>query len=159
MTELDVSLRDVQDEDVRAFYEQQLDPVATAMAAFPSREWSVFEAHWERIRQVESNVMKTIVVNGDVAGNAASFIQEEQRFVGYWLDRSYWGQGVATRAVSALLLEVTARPLYAHVVEHNMGSRRVLEKNGFRLIGRECTEEGVVELLFRLGSTRGEGLK
>lgn len=59
---------------------------------------------------------------------------------GYWLGQRYWGQGVMTRVVAvfapwamdALALE----RLQATVVDFNVGSARVLEKNGF-------TEEGV----------------
>lgn len=151
MTNLDVSLRAVQDEDVWVFYEQQLDPIATEMAAFPSRKWPNFEAHWKRIRQEESNVTRTILVNGEVAGNVGSFVLHGQRFIGYWLGQKYWGQGVATKAINALLLEITSRPLFAHVVEHNVGSRRVLEKNNFQLIDQHRAEDGgVVELTFQL---------
>jgi len=151
VTDLDVSLRAVQDEDVPVFYEQQLDPMATEMAAFPSREWPNFQAHWERIRREESNVTRTILANGEVAGNIGSFVLDGQRFVGYWLGQKYWGQGIATRAINAILLEITSRPLFAHVVEHNVGSRRVLEKNSFQLIDQQRTEDdGVVELVFQL---------
>jgi RimJ/RimL family protein N-acetyltransferase len=52
--------------------------------------------------------------------------------VGYWLGRSYWGRGIATRALALFLPLVPARPLYAHVASHNTGSMRVLVKCGFR---------------------------
>lgn len=137
------------------FYEQQLDPVATEMAAFPSREWPVFEAHWKRIRLESTNVTRTIVVNGEVAGNIGSFVVDDQRFVGYWLGRPYWGRGVATRAVGAFLVDVAFRPLFAHVADHNAGSRRVLEKNGFLLIGQHRSVSTgalpeIIELSFQL---------
>ncbi|ULH17004.1 GNAT family N-acetyltransferase (plasmid) [Deinococcus sp. KNUC1210] len=128
MTLPELSLRHVVDEDVPLFYEQQCDPVAVQMAAFPPREWPRFAAHWDRIRQDSTNLTRTILVNGEVAGNLGSFVQDDQRFVGYWLGRTYWGQGIATRALQAFLTEVQPRPLFAHVVEHNVGSRRVLEK-------------------------------
>jgi RimJ/RimL family protein N-acetyltransferase len=40
---------------------------------------------------------------------------------------------------------VKTRPLYAHVVKHNIGSRRVLEKCGFKVI-REEPEEFILKL-------------
>jgi RimJ/RimL family protein N-acetyltransferase len=51
--------------------------------------------------------------------------------------------------------EVSVRPLYAHVVAHNVGSIRVLEKAGFR---RDRVQEakappphdGIEELVFVL---------
>ena len=60
--------------------------------------------------------------------------------IGYWLARPYWGQGIMTDAVRAYvgyafdglkLLRLTA-----HVLAFNVGSTRVLEKNGFKLEGR-----------------------
>ena len=156
MVTLDVNLRAVRDEDIPVFYEQQLDPVATEMAAFPPREWPEFETHWRRVRRDESNVTRTIVVNGEVAGNIGSFVLDDQRLVGYWLGRTYWGQGIATGAIHAFLREVVNRPLLAHVAEHNTGSRRVLEKNGFQLISQHRSASTgslpeIVELLFQLG--------
>lgn len=41
----DVLLRDVTESDLPIFFEQQLDPDATAMAAFPSRDREAFMAH------------------------------------------------------------------------------------------------------------------
>lgn len=46
--------------------------------------------------------------------------------------KEHWGS-VATRALAAFLRLVTERPLHAHVAQHNVGSRRVLEKCGFGL--------------------------
>lgn len=53
----------------------------------------------------------------------------------YWLGREFWGRGSATEALSQFLGGVTTRPLFAHVAKHNVASRRVLEKNGFRVVG------------------------
>ena len=46
--------------------------------------------------------------------------------------------------------------MLATVAEHNAGSRRVLEKAGFELVGRELVDDGpeagtFAELHFRLG--------
>ena len=49
----------------------------------------------------------------------------------------YWGRGIATAALAALLREVAERPLYAYVVRSDVGSIRVLEKCGFMTIGSE----------------------
>ncbi len=61
-----VILRAVIDSDLPVFCEQQADPEAARMAAFPARE-AAFMAHWARIRRDESNVLMTIVVDGQVA--------------------------------------------------------------------------------------------
>jgi RimJ/RimL family protein N-acetyltransferase len=54
--------------------------------------------------------------------------------VGYWLGREFWGQGIATQALALFLKEERTRPLVAHVAQHNIGSRRVLEKCGFVVV-------------------------
>jgi [ribosomal protein S5]-alanine N-acetyltransferase len=60
--------------------------------------------------------------------------------IGYWLARDYWGQGIMTDALRAYVryafLELQLQRLTAHVFEFNVGSARVLEKNGFKLEGR-----------------------
>jgi RimJ/RimL family protein N-acetyltransferase len=128
-----VTLRDVTPADLPIFYQHQHDPAAAHMAGFPSREWEPFLAHWNKILLNDSIVKKTIIVDGEVAGNIVSFVQEGEREVGYWIGREYWGKGVATQALRQFLDLVQERPLFAHVAKHNTASFRVLEKCGFRL--------------------------
>jgi RimJ/RimL family protein N-acetyltransferase len=136
----DIRLRDVTEADLPIFFEHQLDPEATQMAAFPSRDRDAFMAHWAKILADPTLAKQTILVDGRVAGNIGSWEQSGEREVGYWLGRNYWGQGVATKALALFLDQVTARPLYAHVAKHNVGSRRVLEKCGFLICGEEGDE-------------------
>jgi RimJ/RimL family protein N-acetyltransferase len=60
--------------------------------------------------------------------------------IGYWLATPYWGRGIMTDAVRAYVRyafgELNVLRLTAHVLEFNVGSARVLEKNGFKLEGR-----------------------
>jgi RimJ/RimL family protein N-acetyltransferase len=133
----DVFLRDVTEADLPIFFEQQLDPEATRMAAFPSRDRDAFMAHWAKIMTRDTNILKTILFDGQVAGNIVSWEQDGRREVGYWLGREYWGKGIATKALSEFLRQVRTRPLYAHVAKHNIASRRVLEKCGFRMYSED----------------------
>lgn len=133
----DVALRDVTDGDLPIFFEQQREPDANRMAAFPARDEAAFVAHWARILHDEANIIKTILFGGQVAGNIVSFEQSGRRQVGYWLGKAYWGRGIATQALSMFLRVVEARPLYAYVARHNMASVRVLEKCGFTLCGED----------------------
>ena len=123
-------LRDVIESDLPVFFEHQRDPEATAMADFPARDRDAFDAHWERIMADPTLWKKTIVVEGQVAGNAVSWPQDGRQLVGYWLGREFWGKGLATRAL-AELIDALGTPLYAYVAETNIGSIRVLEKCGF----------------------------
>ena len=150
----EVRLRDIEPDDLPIFYEQQLDPDASRMAAFPSRDRAAFDAHWAtNILGNPDAITQTIIVDDQVAGNIGSWPQDDVRLVGYWIGKEHWGRGVATRALAAFLHLVTERPLHAHVAEHNVGSIRVLEKNGFTLNGEESAEDagdGVTELVFVL---------
>ena len=145
-----VVLRNVTEDDLPIFFEFQLDPEACQMAAFPSRDRDTFMAHWHKILANSSAIQQTILYAGHVAGNIGSWEQDGQTEVGYWIGRPYWGQGVASAALAALLDHVTTRPLYAHVVRHNHSSLRVLQKNGFTICGQEIAEDGIEECTLKL---------
>ena len=135
-----IQLRDVIDSDLPIFFEQQNDPEANKMAAFPARDRDSFMAHWAKIRVNENVLLKTILYDGEVAGNVVSFEMEGKREVGYWIGREFWGKGIATKALAEFLGYVKIRPLYGVVAKHNIGSRRVLEKCGFEFFGEEGTD-------------------
>jgi len=133
----EILLRDVTEGDLPILFEQQLDPEATAMAAFPSRDRESFMKHWANILANESVIVKTIEYEGRVAGSIVSWEMDGEWEVGYWLGREFWGKGIATQALAAYVRLVKTRPLFAHVARHNVGSRRVLEKCGFTVIGED----------------------
>jgi RimJ/RimL family protein N-acetyltransferase len=156
-----VVLRDVLESDLPGFFEDQQDPVAVRMAAFPPRDREAFLAHWAKIMADGSIVKKTILLDGEVAGNIGCYESAGRREVGYWIRRDLWGKGIATRALAVLLEQVAHRPLYAHAARHNLASIRVLEKCGFTLEGEDTSPapDGgapVEELVFILaGKTPG----
>jgi len=56
--------------------------------------------------------------------------------LGYWIARTYWGDGIATEAVNALIdfgrEKAGLSEIWACAFSENTGSRRVLEKAGFQ---------------------------
>lgn len=56
--------------------------------------------------------------------------------IGYWIGEPYWGKGIATKAVRIITkygfenFDLTR--IYAGVFEHNAGSMKVMEKNGYK---------------------------
>jgi RimJ/RimL family protein N-acetyltransferase len=66
-----------------------------------------------------------------LVGYISCFPADGQDHVGYWIDRAYWGKGIASRALRLLLEEVTRRPLVAVAATGNGASLRVLRKCGF----------------------------
>jgi RimJ/RimL family protein N-acetyltransferase len=140
--ESDIVLREVTEDDLVIFFEQQQDPAANWMAAFTAKDptdWPAFAARWAKILDDRTDTAKTIVCGGRVAGNVLSFVApwSGQREVSYWVGRDHWDRGVATRALAAFVAGLAARPLYARAAGDNMASIRVLEKCGFVLIGRD----------------------
>ncbi|WP_416967402.1 GNAT family N-acetyltransferase [Streptomyces sp. 4F14] len=136
---MDVVLRAVHDSDLPVFFRLMADPEGLHMAAFTPEDPTDrdrFDAHWKRNRASDA-VMRTILADGDVVGHAAVYGDPGEREVTYWVDRFYWGRGIATAALRALLAEVPERPLHARAALDNKGSLRVLEKCGFRETGRD----------------------
>jgi RimJ/RimL family protein N-acetyltransferase len=132
-----MKLRPLEDADLDAIYEHQSDTDAAALADVPSRDRPAFDEHWERIRANPDTFIRTIDDDGQVAGYVFTFIHDDQRVVGYWVGREFWGRGLATRALGEFLPLVEERPLRATVAPANRASVRVLEKNGFRLLREE----------------------
>ena len=148
-----IELRPVTEDDLIPFFEFQRDPIAAAMAAFPSKErLEDHLAHWRtKILGNPDNVARTVLADGTVAGNMLSWAHDGLRYVGYWIGREFWGRGIATQALRLLVAEIPERPLYALVVVTNVGSQRVLEKSGFqRMERRQSSEDGLEEYLYRL---------
>lgn len=135
-----VILRAVIDDDLPIFFENQRDPVAVHMAAFTTEnpdDRAAFDAFWARVRANEEINIRTIVVDGQVAGSVLSYVGDVGPEVSYWIGRDYWGQGIATAALAQFLEIQTQRPIYARAAKDNVGSLRVLEKCGFQVIGTD----------------------
>ena len=76
-----------------------------------------------------------IEVNSEIVGCISHWVNAESEIeVGYWLGKSYWGQGYCTEALSKMLslpdFPATSK-IVAKVMIENIGSQRVLLKHGF----------------------------
>ena len=135
-----IVLRPVVPADLPIFFAQQLDPVANHMAAFTAKDptdRAAFDAHWAKILADETIIIRTVLLDGQVAGSVSSFEQFGEREVTYWIGRAFWGKGVATQALAALLAQVETRPIFARAAKDNLASLRVLQKCGFKIIGED----------------------
>ena len=100
-------------------------------------------------------VYRTIVADGQVAGSLVYFTMFDQPQVGYWLGRTFWGKGIATQALQLFLKLIPERPLYGRTAFDNLGSQRVLQKCGFKLVARDrgyanARRDEIEEYVFRL---------
>ncbi|WP_030791175.1 GNAT family N-acetyltransferase [Streptomyces sp. NRRL S-920] len=137
---MDVSLREVHDSDLPVFFRQLNDPESGHMAAFlpeDPADRTRFDAQWTKMRASAGTDVRTVLADGDVVGNAGVYGEPGEREVTFWIDRAYWGRGLATAALRELLALFPERPLYARAAADNAGSLRVLEKCGFRESARE----------------------
>jgi hypothetical protein len=85
-------LRETTEDDLPFFFELQQDPVASRMAAFTAKDpadRSAFDAHWARIFANDAIRRRTIVLDGENVGNAATFLIESDREVTYWIAREH----------------------------------------------------------------------
>jgi RimJ/RimL family protein N-acetyltransferase len=92
-----VSLRPVKADDLPIFFVHQLDPEATRLAAFPSRDREAFFTHWTtNILGNPAAVSRTILAGDRVAGNIGAWTDAaaNDRLIGYWIGREFWGRGI-----------------------------------------------------------------
>ena len=146
---MDVHLRAVADADVPLFFRHQRQLLVDGEGE------SEFRARWHRMLKDQSVLIRTILVDGDVAGYVAHFIQLEKPSISYWLDQQFWKRGIATAALKRFLPLASERPLYARAAIDNTASHRVLQKCGFEVVGSgRCFSERhggeVEEVVFAL---------
>jgi hypothetical protein len=131
MVEMDVRLRPVEPRDLPRMFELQLDPESNRMAVTNPRTAEVFNPHWAKSLADPRCIARVIVIGDAVVGYISCFPMDGQDHVGYWIDRAYWGKGIASRALNLLLTAVTTRPLFAAAATGNGASLRILQKCGF----------------------------
>lgn len=105
----DIHLRELMSSDLDLFFEFQLDSEANHMAAFVAdnpTDRAAFDAHWRRIQEDSSVVVRSIEYDGRVVGSVCSYSEADKEEVTYWLSKAYWGRGIATRARSLFLKQI-----------------------------------------------------
>lgn len=140
MTHNNITLTQTQKDDLYAFFQFQLDKEASYLAAFTPKDASDKPAYIERYTRFLTDPtinMRTIKANGEIVGSLAKFVIENDAEITYWIDRKFWGHGIATTALQAFLEIEKTRPIYGRVAFDNYGSQKVLEKCGFVKIGED----------------------
>jgi ribosomal-protein-alanine N-acetyltransferase len=135
-----IKLRPSVDADIKIFFEYQLDEEANYLAAFTAKDPTDKAAYLEKYTTLLYNPtvnMQTIVVDDTVIGTVTKFEINNEAEVAFWIDKPFWGQGVATKALKLFLDIETKRPIFGHAAFDNFGSQKVLEKCGFVKIGSD----------------------
>ena len=140
MPDQQVTLRPTQETDLAVLFRFQLNEEAAYLAAFMPKGYTDQAAYLAKYRRflLDPTIhMQTILVDGVLAGSIAKFELEGNAEITYWLDRGFWGRGVATAALRSFLQLEPARPLVGRVAFDNFGSQKVLTNCGFRKIGTD----------------------
>lgn len=153
-----VALRPVEDRDLDTLFELMRDPESVRMAAFIARDpddREAFDLHMTRLRNSPDLILRAVTGDGRFLGTIGRFFVDGDAEITYWIDRSVWGRGIASRALALFLDVVEVRPLYARAASDNLGSLRVLQKAGFSVIGTETAYAsargaGIEETVLRL---------
>lgn len=135
-----ITLAKTEKNDLNAFFQFQLDNESNYLAAFTSKDPNDKAAYLEKYTKhlADPDIhMRTIKVNGLIVGSIAKFIMDNEAGITYWIDRKFWGRGIATTALNEFLQIEQARPIYGRVAFDNYGSQKVLEKCGFVKIGQD----------------------
>lgn len=145
-------------DDLNIFFQFQLDPEANYLAAFTAKDPNDKAAYIEKFSRFLTDPsinMRTIKLNGEIIGSIAKFVMENEAGITYWIDRKYWGQGIASQVLKEFLSVEQTRPIYGHTAFDNYGSQRVLEKCGFVKTGMDrgfanARQEEIEEYIYKL---------
>jgi RimJ/RimL family protein N-acetyltransferase len=137
---LDIKLRPTETADLDIVFEFQLNKEGGYLAAFMPENHTDKSAYIVKYTKLLSDPTvnnQTIIVDNSIVGSIAKFMMEDKAEVTYWIDRKFWGQGIATKALKLFLDIELTRPINGRVAFDNFGSQKVLEKCGFVKIGSD----------------------
>jgi ribosomal-protein-alanine N-acetyltransferase len=153
-----IELRKTEMADLEVLFQFQIDEEAAFMAGFMSKDHADKNVYIEKYKKFLSDptiFMRTIWLNENIVGSVAKYEMDGDAEITYWIDKKYWGQGIATIALNEFLKLETTRPIFGRAAFDNMGSQRVLEKCGFEKIGTDrgfafARKEEIEEVIYKL---------
>lgn len=137
---MDIKLRPTEIADLDILFQFQLDKEGGYLAAFMPKDptdKAAYLAKYIKLLNDPTINNQTIVLDEIIIGSVAKFIMQGEAEITYWIDRNFWGKGIATKALTAFLTIETNRPIFGRVAFDNFGSQKVLEKCGFEKIGSD----------------------
>ncbi len=126
-----ITLVPTQKNDLHTFFQFQLDAEANFLAAFTAKDPTDKAAYIEKYEKHLADPtinMQTIKMDNEIVGSIAKFMIQDEAGLTYWIDKQYWGQGIATTALAKFLISEKTRPIIACAAFDNIGSQKVLEK-------------------------------
>lgn len=158
MTMNNIILVETKVEDLNTLFQFQLDQEANYLAAFTAKNPNDKAAYLEKYSKHLADPtihMRTIKLDGVIVGSIAKFMIQNEAGLTYWIDKEYWGRGIASAALHEFLKIEPARPIHASTAFDNYGSQRVLEKAGFVRVGTDkgfanARQAEIEEYLYKL---------
>ncbi|GET26078.1 GNAT family N-acetyltransferase [Prolixibacter sp. NT017] len=135
-----IKLRPTKISDLDILFQFQTDKESGYLAAFMPKDptdKSAYISKYTKLLDDPTVNNQTITIDHIIVGSVAKFVMEGQTEITYWIDRKFWGQGIATKAVKEFLTIETTRPIFGRVAFDNFGSQKVLEKCGFNKVGTD----------------------
>ena len=154
---LDINLRQTEVEDLELLFQFQLDKEGQYLAAFtpkdPTDKGAYITKYTKLLRDQTVN-NQTVFIDNIIVGSIAKFVMGGESEITYWIDRKFWGQGIATKALNEFLAKETDRPIFARVAFDNFGSQKVLENCGFLKVGNDmgfanARQKEIVEFIYK----------
>ncbi|MBS1497392.1 MAG: GNAT family N-acetyltransferase [Bacteroidetes bacterium] len=135
-----IKLRPTVIADLDTLFLFQLDKEGGYLAAFMPKDSTNKVAYLTKYTKLLNDPTvnnQTIILDGIIVGSIAKFVMEGDTEITYWIDKKFWGQGIATKALNEFLSIETHRPIFGRVAFDNFGSQKVLEKCGFEKVGSD----------------------
>ncbi|MEO6671602.1 MAG: GNAT family N-acetyltransferase [Ferruginibacter sp.] len=153
-----ITLTSTEKEDLEILFLFQLDNEGNYLAAFTSKDPSDKAAYIEKYSRflTEPTInMRTIRVENKIVGSISKFVMGTDNEITYWIDKEYWGRGIATEVLKLFLKIENNRPIFGRVAFDNFGSQRVLEKADFIKVGADngfanARQTEIEELIYKL---------
>lgn len=134
----DIQLRPTKIADLDTLFQFQLDKEGGHLAAFMPKDTTDKTAYINKYTKLLDDPTvnnQTILLDKVIVGSIAKFVMEGDTEITYWIDRKFWRQGIATKALNEFLTIETTRPIFGRVAFDNFGSQKVLVKCGFDKVG------------------------
>lgn len=154
-----LTLREVTNSEAEIFYAQVENNRSYLAEYLPWAEKNTLRDSEEFIQKIhESRAVGSeygfgIYVEGVLVGHTSLMRVNEAPEIGYWISRSYAGQGITTKATA----EVTRfgfealglRSIVIKAAVDNTGSNKIAQKLGYELSGTEKSDNGTTINVWR----------
>ncbi|HVW98915.1 MAG TPA: GNAT family N-acetyltransferase, partial [Candidatus Babeliaceae bacterium] len=111
-----ITLKPTEVSDLERLFIFQLDEEGRHLAAFTSEDskdkGAYLRKYTELLREPTIHMRTIIVDHNIIVGSIAKFEMAGDAEITYWIDRRFWGRGIATSALEKFLALENTRPVF-----------------------------------------------